>query len=51
MDKIVNKVNKIKKKKVQNSKDDQVSVDILSEVAMINAYYICHNVQDLMWYR
>jgi len=36
---------------------DQVSdsgeggVDVLSEVAMSNAYLICHNVQDLMFYR
>jgi len=26
-------------------------VDVLSEVAMNNAYLICHNVQDLMYFR
>ena len=25
--------------------------DILSKIAMDNAYMICHNVQDLMYYR
>lgn len=25
--------------------------DILSEPAMHNAYFICHNVQDLMYFR
>jgi len=27
------------------------NVDVLSEIAMENAYLICHNVQDLMYFR
>ena len=38
-----------KKKKAQESEEEEEKeVDILSNAAMENAYYICHNVQDLL---
>ena len=47
------KVKTIKKaaKKNENEGDSEDDIDIMSEEAMKNAFYICHNVQDLMWFR
>jgi len=55
MEEVVNKEptslnEKAKKDDVVEQKSCTV-VDILSPAAMLNAYYICHNVQDLMFFR
>merc|ERR1711874_137039 len=44
------KSNNDKRQGEESGKTSTVA-DILSEPAMHNAYFICHNVQDLMYFR
>ncbi|KAK7081925.1 hypothetical protein SK128_015160 [Halocaridina rubra] len=42
---------KAKKKSSKESGGGRVHVDILGETAMVNALYICHSVQELLFWR
>ncbi|KAG8228171.1 hypothetical protein J437_LFUL014406 [Ladona fulva] len=40
-----------KSKRSEGKSKSRYAVDIFSEAAVENAYYICHNVQDALMYR